>query len=147
MKDFQRAIDFVLKWEGEGPVIDMGGITKWGISHKAYPTFTVQEIKNLTKEQASQIYHRDYWIQTGCDKMPWPLSLCCFDTAVNLGVKRAKKFLEAAFENFKEFETKTLCESILEEREFVYRTLAKRNKYKPYLKGWLNRIKDLKTNL
>jgi len=90
--EFERAIKFVLKWEGEliEDKNDPGGITKYGISQKAYPYL---DIRNLTLEKAKQIYYDNYWLKADCDKMSFPFDMIVFDTAVNCGVRRAKKFM------------------------------------------------------
>lgn len=66
--------------------------TKFGISALAHPTL---DIVNLTKEQALEIYRRDYWQGSGADKLPWPLNLLHFDAYVQ-NEAAAKKFLAAS---------------------------------------------------
>lgn len=66
--------------------------TKFGISALAHPTL---DIVNLTKEQALDIYRRDYWQGSGADKLPWPLNLLHFDAYVQNEVA-AKQFLAAS---------------------------------------------------
>lgn len=90
---FNQAIEFTLRWEGgyvDNPQ-DPGGETNFGISKKAYPHLNIKE---LTKEQAKEIYHRDYWTKVGCPEIAYPLDIVIFDTAVNLGVARASDFLK-----------------------------------------------------
>lgn len=92
---FDRALEIVLEHEG-GYVNhpdDPGGETKYGISKRAYP---YEDIKGLTLEKASLIYKRDYWDRCRCGELPWPLSLCVFDSAVNQGVVRATMLLQRA---------------------------------------------------
>lgn len=88
---------FALLMENEGGYIndprDPGGETKFGICKKSYPN---EDIKNLTYERARDIYHRDYWLKAKCDKYPDALSVAVFDYAVNSGVKKASKDLQAA---------------------------------------------------
>ena len=90
--DFDRAIEFVLRWEGglANHGADPGGLTNYGISKASYPDL---DIANLTKEQAIDIYRRDYWQRSGADKMAWPLCLVHLDSAVNAGVGKAQKWL------------------------------------------------------
>lgn len=60
MSVFNEAFEEVIGLEG-GYVFDpadLGGETKYGISKAAYPQV---DIKNLTLEQAKEIYFRDYW--------------------------------------------------------------------------------------
>lgn len=57
---FRAAVANVLRREG-GYVnhpADRGGETKYGISKAQYPQL---DIKALTREQAIEIYHRDFW--------------------------------------------------------------------------------------
>lgn len=67
--------------------------TKYGISAMAYPDV---DIKNLTIEQAREIYKRDYWDRCKCAFMPDALSIALFDFAVNSGTKRAIRYLQMA---------------------------------------------------
>ncbi len=59
---------------------DPGGPTKYGIAGKYHPGL---DIKNLTLEQARDIYLKEYWIPAGCDEAPFPLDICLFDSQVN----------------------------------------------------------------
>jgi lysozyme family protein len=92
-KIFPQAIKFVLSWEGgySNDSKDPGGETNFGISKRTYPDL---DIKNLTKEQAIEIYRRDYWGKAGCDYLQWPMDMIVFDTAVNLGVSAALKLAQ-----------------------------------------------------
>ena len=72
---------------------DKGGVTKYGISKKAYPN---EDIENLTLDRAKEIYYRDYWTRCKCDNLPDSLSIAVFDFAVNSGIKTAIKKLQIA---------------------------------------------------
>lgn len=105
--DFQRAFELLIGHEGgytdnpedagnwtsgaRGQGICKG--TKYGISAASYPSL---DIKNLTLEQARDIYRRDYWDKTGCPDFPPRLALAMFDAAVNNGVYRAVRWLQGA---------------------------------------------------
>jgi lysozyme family protein len=60
MAEFSLAIPIVLENEGGyvNDPLDPGGETNFGISKRSYPTV---DIKNLTKEEATAIYLRDFW--------------------------------------------------------------------------------------
>lgn len=88
----QSCIDFILKQEG-GLTEDSGGLTKFGISQRAYPQL---DIRGLTEDQARAIYHDDYWRPLGCDELAAPLDLLMVDAGVNCGVSRAGKWLQEA---------------------------------------------------
>lgn len=93
--DWEKAIEFVLRMEGgaagEKDPNDPGGYTKFGISTKSYPRL---DIKNLTLDQAKEIYRRDFWNDCHCDELPSRFSLIVFDTAVNMGQGTARRLLQ-----------------------------------------------------
>src|SRR5271166_4784754 len=43
---------------------DYGGLTKFGISQRAYPNL---DIANLTQNEAADIYQKDYWLKYKLD--------------------------------------------------------------------------------
>lgn len=131
---FLKAMEFVLKWEGGyvNDPSDRGGETKYGISKRAYPRL---DIKNLTKEQAQEIYLNDYWKASGADKLPWPLSLYVFDTAVNMGVKRALDFLKKSNGSVSEYAKLRGA--------FYTRIAERRPSSMKFMKGWTNRLNDM----
>jgi hypothetical protein len=90
---FEHAVEIIL--ENEGGYVndkrDPGGETNMGISKRAYPDL---DIKNLTKDQAKQIYFKDYWKPIKADFMPSGIALQVFDMAVNAGVSQAAKLLQ-----------------------------------------------------
>lgn len=92
---FQQA--FTITVGAEGGYVnnpnDPGGETKYGISKRAYPNV---DIKNLTLDQAEQLYKNDYWDKAGCELCPPGLGICVFDAAVNNGVGMAVRWLQAA---------------------------------------------------
>lgn len=93
----RRAIDSVLKHEG-GYVwhkSDPGGETNFGISKRAYPN---EDIRNLTRDRAAELYHCDYWMKICGDELPAPVAFVVMDAAVNSGVKRAGQWLQQALE-------------------------------------------------
>lgn len=141
MNEFRKALEFTLKWEGGyvNDPDDPGGETKWGISKRAYPD---EDITNLTPERAAELYYRDYWVASGCESLPFPMSVVVFDTAVNLGTGRAKGFVRNANENSG---GDGGAADILRQRTGYYLDLVKKKPaLQKYLKGWLNRLNDLK---
>lgn len=81
MSEFSLAIPVVL--ENEGGYVnnpnDPGGETKYGICKRSYP---LVDIKNLTVEQATAIYLRDFWKFGGI--IDQSVSTKVFDTFVNM---------------------------------------------------------------
>lgn len=106
---FRNALAFVLSAE-RGYVndpTDRGGETNFGISDKrdgvADGMTDVNgdgkpdtRIRDLTVEQAGQIYFRDYWYPAYCQFWPDDIALFAFDSAVQHGVKKAVQLLQEA---------------------------------------------------
>lgn len=92
---FETAVEFVLSKEGglsDDPE-DPGGLTQWGISQRSYPKL---DIRNLTRDEAKEIYRRDYWDKCRCEELPPGLDLLVFDSAVNQGPRAAIQMLQDA---------------------------------------------------
>ena len=92
---FDVSINRLLKNEGgytdgEG---DPGGETNWGISKRSYPHL---DIKNLTRDEAIEIYRRDFWLCVNASEMPEVLQFQALDFAVNAGIQTAIRKLQAA---------------------------------------------------
>lgn len=136
--DFDRAMEFVLKWEGfiSDHPDDPGKLTIFGIAGKYHPE-EVRQMKTLidgnAKEAAlniaKKIYWREYWEAAGCDALEWPMNLVVFDCAVNQGVKRAVGFRDSALN----------WTDVLFKRLTHYLSLGK----PMFIAGWVNRIIDL----
>jgi lysozyme family protein len=95
MMNFEQAFEKLLSHEG-GYVNDRrdpGGETRYGISKRSYPN---EDIAGMTLERAKLIYHRDYWLPSGCEVVPDALKLQLFDMSVNSGVKAAIKAMQQA---------------------------------------------------
>ena len=65
--------------------------TKYGICAMSYPNL---DIKNLTLDQAKEIYRKDYWYQYKCEQLPDALSIALFDYVINSPGKQAVKDLQ-----------------------------------------------------
>lgn len=155
LNNFRRSLQFVLQHEGgySNDSTDPGGETKWGISKRSHPNL---DIRNLTPEQASQIYSDEYWGPAGCDSIPFPLCTAVFDTAVNLGLSRAILWdsslkqdsltgtnygLVTTLDWLKQ--AKDVKEFMDTRRRFYYAQINKNPSSIKYLRGWLNRLNDL----
>ncbi len=79
---------------------DRGGETNWGITEAvARANGYTGDMKDLTQTQARAIYKAQYWDTLRLDDVAglyWPLAGELFDTAVNMGVAVAGKFLQRA---------------------------------------------------
>lgn len=93
--NFDDAFQLLIGHEGGfvNHALDPGGMTKFGISNRAYPG---EDIRGMTLERAKVIYLRDYWGPAGCDAVPEGVKFSLFDMAVNSGVKPAIKCMQRA---------------------------------------------------
>ena len=94
MADFQIAVALTLKHEGgytSGLANDPGGETNFGISKAAYPYL---DIANLTRDQAIDIYQKDYWHSLYASLSDQSLCNALFDFGVNAGDKTAVLVLQ-----------------------------------------------------
>ncbi|NJO13544.1 MAG: hypothetical protein HC872_08855 [Gammaproteobacteria bacterium] len=160
------ALTFVLRWEGgfvDHPA-DPGGRTNKGITQKVYDGWrrrqglVPQDVKLIADSEVHAIYRADYWVPPRCDLLADPLSLVQFDTAVNMGVGRAVRFLQSAAGcavdgDFGPGTQRAVAgcdhgEAIskyCDTREAFYRSLVEKNpKLGVFLKGWLNRLGALR---
>lgn len=97
MANFDEAITKTLAKEGGSRYTeianDKGGATKYGISQRAYPHI---DIRNLTEQQARDIYKRDYWDRVCGDRIQsQAVAENLFDTAVNMGPVTAAKLAQS----------------------------------------------------
>lgn len=164
---FTHAVAFVLDKEGGyvNDPTDKGGETKFGISDLrdgiADGMTDVDgdkkpdvRIKDLTLDQASQIYYRDYWYPAYCNDWPDGISLIVFDSAVQHGVKKALQLLQEAAGVTADgivgpkttaavvgADPEWLLARYLLRRARYYADIIKSNSSQgKYLNGWLNRL-------
>ncbi|BBV67828.1 Mu phage endolysin Lys [Klebsiella sp. STW0522-44] len=167
---FQHALAFVLSKEGGyvNDPTDRGGETKYGIADKrdgvADGLTDVNgdgkpdtRIKDLTIEQAGQIYYRDYWYPAYCEKWPDGITLFMFDSAVQHGVKKSIQLLQAAvgvtddgivgpktINAVNSADTEWLLNRCFLRRSRYYADIIKSNTSQgKYLNGWFNRLDEL----
>ena len=127
-ENFEKSITLLFRLEGleSDNKNDLGGFTKYGISQKYHPNVNVPK---LTKEQAKEIYLKEYWIPAKCDELDYPLDMVLFIQGVNVGVVRAKMIMDAS---------KGLCDFfMLNLQHYCTRPEIQR---KVFLTGWCNRL-------
>lgn len=149
---FEIAIPYILEKEGGyvNDPLDRGGETNFGISKRAFPDL---DIKNLTLQQAKDIYKAHYWGKVLGDRLPNSLRLTVFDMAVNAGVVAAIKLLQKVckVEEDGVLGMITISQAQLvgykaynEARREYYRDLVrKRPKNLRFVKGWINRVNSI----
>ncbi len=137
--DFDKMLSFVLEREGGYVENDCGQACNYGIQQKTYDAYRTRRglpkkhVKYITKTEVRDLYYNDFYLAVGADEIKDPkLALYAFDTAVNMGVSRAREFLEASNGDCAKFEKLRLNK---------YEAIAQNNPdKKKYLKGWKNRV-------
>jgi lysozyme family protein len=92
---FQEVFERIISIEGDyvNDPNDPGKETKYGISKRAYPNLI---IKDLTREDAFNIYKRDFWNVIRGDSISSSVAYQLFDFAVNSGIQVAIRYLQRA---------------------------------------------------
>ena len=123
MSNFREAVEVVLKNEG-GYVSDPndpGGETKFGISKRSFPDL---DIKNLTREEAIDIYLNNWWSRYN---YAWinsiEISKKILDMSVNMGPKQAHKIVQRALNTI--LDCKLKVDGILGNKTFAAIDLVK----------------------
>lgn len=92
---FRKMVDRVLGHEGgySNNSKDPGGETQWGISKRSYPHLNIKE---LTRDDAIQIYYEDFWLLVRGDDIHPLKAWQMFDAAVNSGIGNSLRFAQRA---------------------------------------------------
>lgn len=166
-------LDHILKREGGfvNDPDDPGGATNMGITHKTLADWrgspvSVQDIQNLTRAEALEIYRAQYVLKPGFNEFPHLLLPVLADSSVHHGPRQATLFLQHVLNRLdivtiKEdgiagSETRQATERVLqrvgialpralieERRRFFYRITAQKPALGKFLTGWLARLADL----
>lgn len=146
MADFDKGLAFTLRWEGgftDDPD-DPGGRTNHGITQKVYREWKGDpdaDVERITMQEVGAIYRSNYW-NALCDGVPDPLATVLFDTAVNCGVGRTRRWLLDAPGGTG---TVNAAKYVMLTRRSHYEALAVSNpRMTKYLHGWMNRVDALK---
>ena len=96
-ENWEKCLKLILHHEG-GYVNhpkDPGGETNLGVTKRVYEEWGgTKDMKDLTIEDVSPIYKKNYWDRVKGDELPSGLDLCVFDFGVNAGTGRAAKYLQ-----------------------------------------------------
>lgn len=130
--------------------------TKYGIAARFFPHL---DIKNLTVEQARQIYFEKYWLPMSLDGIQYDFSaLQIFDFGVNAGkgraIRTAQNVVGVKADGICGKETRAAINTYINfinqyksVRIEYYKSIADRDpKNKVFLKGWINRVENTHFN-
>lgn len=162
----QTALPLVLKYEGGyvNDPDDNGGATNKGITQRVYDAYRlkkgleVQSVKHITNTEVEEIYYDEYWVRGRCNDLPNKVAVAHFDTCVNSGIKRGSKILQKAagvvddgvignqtLAAVKRYPETILMNRYLDERiSFLNRIVASNPTQNKFLRGWLNRVENLR---
>jgi len=137
---FDDAMRFVFSQEGGYKDTDgnTGAPVNMGINQKFHPNV---DVKNLTPDQARDIYKQEYWNAIGGDKLNPTAAKIAMDAAVNQGVDYAKRLIA---------ETGGDPDKMLAHRMGRYAEIVagdKTGQQAQNLKGWVNRLDNLRTEV
>lgn len=92
---YKKLIERILGHEGGyvNDPADPGGETKWGISKRSYPHLNIAA---LSREEAIEIYHKDFWLPLKADRFHDGVAFQLLDSAVNSGITQSVRFLQRA---------------------------------------------------
>jgi lysozyme family protein len=159
---FLKAFDYVIMHEGGyvNDSADPGGETRYGISKRSYPNLN---IKDLTLNQAREIYHRDFWTKAKCEQInDENIAIKFFDLCVNMGIGTAVKLIQRALRAtgksvvedgilgpatlaaINKADPTDLLAALKSETAGYYRLIAQANpSQQKFIDGWLRRAYDI----
>lgn len=147
--NFDIAFDRLIGHEGGyvNDPNDPGGETNWGISKRSYPSL---DIRGLTRDDAKNIYKRDFWIVLR--GLPDSVLFQLFDFAVNSGISNAIRGIQRAIDVADDGHWGPYSQSMaanFSESDLLMLLLASRLDFMRRLKnwphhgrGWAGRIAD-----
>lgn len=127
---------------------------------------TIEDVKALTPEQAADLFKRKFWEPYRCGDLPKLTATVYYDTIVNTGPAQAARIMQRGYNATKPAaplavdgmagpltrasmtgmrDNPAYLTACINYRDTFYKQLVAGNaKYKPFLKGWLNRTADLR---
>lgn len=143
MDDFDKVMEFIFKWEGGyvNDPADPGGETNFGIAKRSHPDL---DIKNLTKDQAKEIYKIEYWNKIYGRGGRISDQAFLMDTAVNMGVTQAVIFWKTMEDLLGTAEREPDISDLTTLRRARYfELIVMNNNLAKFAHGWNNRLVDL----
>lgn len=173
---FEQALTYV--WDAEGGYqndsVDTGnwlngqnvgtnmGITAQTLAGYLGRNVTPEEMRNLSKSTAKEIYFNRYWLPSNASKLKSSVAIPYFDAVVNTGKSGGAKILQRAVNSISRKEISVdgvvgnetiraanklnqnkLRKAFLEQWKQYYLDLIDKNPvYLKYKNGWLNRVNE-----
>ena len=161
LSNFPQSLQLLLKHEG-GYVnhpSDPGGMTNLGVTAKVWQEWVghpvdEKQMRALTAEDVAPLYKRKYWDACRADELVSGLDYVVFDYAVNSGVGRATKTLQACagvpidggigpatLAAVKAHNSAQLIENVCDKRLDFLQSLST---FTTFGKGWERRVNEVK---
>lgn len=166
MADARKLMPFILKWEGDfvDDPLDKGGATNKGVTigtfrHFYGPLATVEQLKNITDEQWLNIFRAGYWHPWNADEIKnQSVANICVDwgwaSGPGTAIKQVQRILGVAADG-KVGPVTLAAINGMAPRELFYKIHAARMTFidaivqrdssqQRFIRGWKNRINDIK---
>ena len=160
-ENYPQALRQVLKYEGgyvDHPK-DPGGPTNKGVTQEVYDDWRksqnlpVQSVRNIADSEVAAIYKNLYWVRISGDNLPSGVDFAVFDYAVNSGVSRAAKTLQAVVGVTQDGQigpqtiqaAKTYVAMSITNRRLAF--MQSLSIWSTFGKGWSARIADVKNQI
>lgn len=171
---YSDPIGLILKHEGgySNHAADKGGPTNFGVTQATYSRWlgreaTIDDVKNMTEEEAREIYESMYFTGPRIHTLPEPPQTLILDMSINHGPRNAIRMLQRTI-NLAEFgpcdvdgvmgpQTRRLAEraanamgnyfqnAVVEERIKFYHKIVENNpSQEVFLRGWLRRANSFR---
>lgn len=168
---FQKLHEFVKRWEGGfvNHPDDPGGATNMGITIGTLAEWrgtkvTVEDVRNLSRVEADNIFRANYYSASRCGEMPERMAMVVYNCSVLSGRKRGIEFVQEAFNSLgllvdgkplvvdgvlgrmtmsaiRGADPSILAEAFMDRQEDYLRQL---NTFSVFGKGWMNRMAALR---
>ena len=160
-ENYPQALKQVLKYEGgyvDHPK-DPGGPTNKGVTQAVYDNWrksqnlSIQSVRAIADSEVAAIYRQEYWDRVRGDDLPSGVDFAVFDYAVNSGVSRAAKTLQAVVGVTQDGvigpatiqATKTYVAMSITNRRLAF--MQSLSIWSTFGKGWSARIADVKAQI
>ena len=160
-EDYAKCLAQVLKYEGgyvDHPK-DPGGPTNKGVTQAVYDNWRksqnlpTQSVRAIADSEVAAIYKNLYWDRISGDNLPSGVDFAVFDFAVNSGVSRAAKTLQAVVGVTQDGmigpatieATKTYVAMAVTNKRLAF--MQSLSIWSTFGKGWSARIADVKAQI
>ena len=160
-ENYPQALKQVLRYEGgyvDHPK-DPGGPTNKGVTQAVYDNWrksqnlSIQSVRAIADSEVAAIYKNLYWDRISGDNLPSGVDFAVFDFAVNSGVSRAAKTLQAVVGVTQDGvigpatieATKTYVAMTVTNKRLAF--MQSLSIWSTFGKGWAARIADVKKQI